>query len=231
MAQELGKVQRPAVGEYQGKRKLLLVPLMYSPPDNAEEGRGILERYWDQVRTQIDALEKSLGPLRHIYCESLAVGGSEGLEQLETGDRHSYSFVQAKFEAGASLQPTEDQDTLAEILDLQRFMMLPLASEKVAKTIHDWFTERNKSRYEYIAQQVNATLGEDEAGLLLISERHQVQFPPDIEVFYVAPPALDEYRRWLQHWASRWQHSAGGEGESAESAQPQEEAANPQPAE
>ena len=27
---------------------------------------------------------------------------------------------------------------------------------------------------------------------------HQVQFPPDIEVFYVAPPALDEIKRWFR---------------------------------
>jgi hypothetical protein len=50
----------------------------------------------------------------------------------------------------------------------------------------------------------------------LISERHQVQFPADIEVFYVAPPALDEFRRWLQNWMAqqRREHSE----ESRESA-------------
>ena len=48
--------------------------------------------------------------------------------------------------------------------------------------------------------QIGSTLGENEGGLLLISERHQVQFPEDIEVFYVSPPALDEFRRWLQNW-------------------------------
>ena len=48
----------------------------------------------------------------------------------------------------------------------------------------------------------------DETGLLLIGERHQVQFPADIEVFYVAPPALDEYRRWLQNWAAAQQRAA-----------------------
>jgi hypothetical protein len=29
-------------------------------------------------------------------------------------------------------------------------------------------------------------------------EGHQVQFPEDIQVFYIAPPALDEIRRWLR---------------------------------
>jgi len=42
----------------------------------------------------------------------------------------------------------------------------------------------------------------------LISERHQVQFPSDIEVFYVSPPALDEYRRWFQNWMDQQQSAA-----------------------
>ena len=34
--------------------------------------------------------------------------------------------------------------------------------------------------------------------LLFIREGHRVQFPPDIEVFSVAPPVLDEIHRWLR---------------------------------
>ena len=41
----------------------------------------------------------------------------------------------------------------------------------------------------------------------MISERHQVQFPPDIEVFYIAPPALDDFHRWVQRWASEQQRA------------------------
>ena len=46
-------------------------------------------------------------------------------------------------------------------------------------------------------------LARDEVGLLIINERHQAQFPPGIEVFYVAPPALDQFRRWLDAWVAR----------------------------
>jgi len=38
----------------------------------------------------------------------------------------------------------------------------------------------------------------DETAILFIREGHAVQFPQDIEVFSVAPPALDEIRRWLR---------------------------------
>jgi guanylate kinase len=29
-------------------------------------------------------------------------------------------------------------------------------------------------------------------------ENHQVQIAPDIQVFYIAPPALDEIKRWIR---------------------------------
>ena len=62
------------------------------------------------------------------------------------------------------------------------------------------YLENLKNRYAYISNRINESLGNNEVGILLINERHQVQFPTDVEVFYVSPPALDEYRRWLQNW-------------------------------
>jgi hypothetical protein len=216
MAQELGRIERPAAAQYQGKRKLLLVPLIYALPTEAEEGRAVLDKYWEQVQSQIAALELRLGQLRRIYHEGLTQGGPDGLKHLEMLDQGSYHLAQARSQAGTTLEVTEDPELLAEILDLQRFLTLPLASEKVARRIHEWFSESNRSRYEYIARQIDSTLRENETGLLLINERHQVQFPADIEVFYVAPPALDEFRRWLQDWVSQQRHQVGDEGRKTE---------------
>ena len=183
----------------------MLVPLVYSPPADVQDGVAALQKYWDQVQTQVEALEAALGGLRHIYHESLAEGGQEGLELLGKMDLRSYQFAQARCAAGAALEATEDGGCLAETLDLQRCLLLPFASESVARRLHEWFNESNRKRYEHIAGRINATLGENEVGLLLVSERHQIQFPADIEVFYVSPPALDEFRRWLQEWAARQQ--------------------------
>ena len=97
---------------------------------------------------------------------------------------------------------------LLETLDLQRCMMIPLASTTVASKLQEWHSDSNRQRYEHIANQIDSTLGENETGLLLISERHQVQFPSDIEVFYVSPPALDDYRRWIQKWMEQQKATA-----------------------
>jgi hypothetical protein len=40
-------------------------------------------------------------------------------------------------------------------------------------------------------------LNEGEAGILFIQENHQVQFPSDLQVFYVSPPGLDAIKRWI----------------------------------
>ncbi len=219
MAEELGRIERPSAEAYQGKRKLFLLPLVQAPPLEAKEGVDILEKYWQQAQSQIASLEARLGGLRHIYHENLTEGGEEGLKFLELAELPSKNFVQLKCQAGAALEPTEDQGLVAETLDLQRCLMMPLASESVARRLHEWFTESNRQRYEHIAKQIDATLKDDEAGLLLISARHQVQFPSDVEVFYVAPPALDEFRRWLQGWLAQQQALAPtpeepeGEGE------------------
>ena len=64
----------------------------------------------------------------------------------------------------------------------------------------------------------------DETGLLLINERHQVQFPADIEVIYIAPPALDEFRRWLQNWTEQLQRemaSQAGDAANVTDAEPE----------
>ena len=44
---------------------------------------------------------------------------------------------------------------------------------------------------------IRKTLLNGEVGALFISEDHRIQFPSDIQVFYVAPPSLDALKRWF----------------------------------
>ena len=208
MTQELGRIERPSAEQYRGRRKLMLAPLVYSPAPDEPEGAAALQNYWEQMQTQVAALENALGGLRRIYHESITAGEDEGMAQLQAGDLRSHAFVSLKREGGAALEATEDIEILLETLDLQRCLMIPMASPTVANRLQEWRAEANRRRYEHIASRIDETLTGDGVGLLLISERHQVQFPADIEVFYVSPPALDEFRRWLQNWAARQQQAA-----------------------
>ena len=208
MVEELGRITRPPTANYQGKRKLLLAPLVHLavPTDSAPaEGVDILARYWEQVDVQVRAVQNALGSITHVYHENLPEGGDAGLGYLEATGQSSHKLIASLLEAGAILETTESMEVMAETLDLQRCLMQPLMSPAVASRLQEWFGEANHRRYEFVAEAVNTTLGEDETGLLLINERHQVQFSSDIEVIYIAPPALDEFRRWLQNWSEQLQ--------------------------
>ncbi|MDE2787597.1 MAG: hypothetical protein OXL37_13175 [Chloroflexota bacterium] len=225
MVEELGRITRPATANYQGKRKLLLAPLVHlAVPAEAmpAEGAGILARYWDQVDVQVRAVQNALGSVTHVYHENLPEGGDAGLGYLEATAQGSHKLTAGLVEAGAVLEATESMEILAETLDLQRCLMQPLMSPAVADRLQEWFGEANHRRYEFVADTIDATLGEDETGLLLINERHQVQFPGDIEVIYIAPPALDEFRRWLQNWSEQLQREMAEPPAEPEEADPPE---------
>ena len=212
MTQELGRIERPSAGDFQGRRKLLLVPQLYHPPFLEEDGAAILSSLWEQTRSQISSLETGLGPVKHIYHESIAEGGEDGVRSLEAGDAPGLGLVREWHQAGAILEATEDADVLRENIDLQRCLMLPFSSERVAIQLRDWFNDSVRRRYEYISARIDETLGQNEVGLLIINERHQVQFPTDIDVFFVAPPALDQFRRWLDAWVARQRSEMEAQG-------------------
>ena len=223
MSQELGRMERPSSEAFRGKRKLLLVPRVYPPPVDEAEGSAIVERYWDQVRAQVASLESGLGPVRHVYHESVTDGGVEALARMESVDGQCHAFIAARCAAGASYEATDDAEALLDTLDLQGCLMLPFASSRVPAMLREWLADGTRRRYEYVAQRIDETLGEDEVGVLFINERHQIQFPEGVEGFFVAPPALDEYRRWLSGWAAR-RNAAFSEGSTEEDSQEDTEA-------
>jgi hypothetical protein len=90
---------------------------------------------------------------------------------------------------------------LEEVMDWQRCAMLGFISGKVANKVSEFYVEAAKKRNEFMAEKINETLKDDESGLLFITEEHSVQFPSDIEVFSIFPPALDEIHRWLRDQA------------------------------
>ena len=200
MAPELNRIERPPVDRFLGKRKLFLVPLVYEPPTDVEEGQEILARYWDQAQQQVTYLESRLGASQLIFHEGLTSGGSAGLQSLEPMGQQSYALVEAKCKKGAILEATEDSELLNEMIDLQRCLMLPFQSNKIAHQLQVWLDESIRTRYDHIASRIDSSIRDGQVGLLLINERHQVQFPSDLEVIFVSPPALDEYQRWLTNW-------------------------------
>ena len=198
MAEELGKIEKPEVQKFENKRKLYLVPLLYSWEDAPAEYIEKYTLYWQQVGEHISSLESKIGEVRRIYHESITIAGEEGLKVLEKLSPSSCQISRDKCQSGAQVEAVEDTELAEESMDWERHLLMGFISRKVAQVISDFFTEAMKKRYEHIAKIIDETLKEDEAALLFIREGHRVQFPSDIEVFSVAPPALDDIHRWLR---------------------------------
>jgi len=150
------------------------------------------------VEKQIEELELKLGSIQKIYHELAAAGDKEGLEAIKDLNEESYKIIKKKIEEGGQLQATEDSDTLTAFMDWSRCLAIGLQNQKVLSTIYQSYIEAGRKRNESIAKRLDETLKPDETGILFMREGHQVQFPTDIQVFYVAPPALDEVKRWLR---------------------------------
>jgi hypothetical protein len=196
-------MERPTVESFQSRRKLYLLFLVFTHDSAPPEYRERCERYWRQAGEQLARLEAKAGVARHIYHESVFEAGDAGLELLKKLNRFSRELTAARCAEGAVLEALEDRELAAEVSDWERFMMMGYASSKVGELVRDLYTQASKQRNERAISVIDSTLGPGESGLIFVSEGHRLQFPTDIEVFSVVPPALDELHRWLRDQAGR----------------------------
>jgi hypothetical protein len=198
MAEELGKIEKPSVEELKEGRKLYFIPLIYRGEESPEDYLEKYNKYWEQVEKQIAELESKLGKVNRIYHELIPATGEAGSEAIKELCDRGHKIVQACLDKGAHLEAIEEGDLLTEFMDWSRCLIIGLQNQGVLKKVYEYYLEVAKKRNEYIAGKIDQTLKKDEIGILLMRENHQVQFPSDIQVFYVAPPALDDIKRWLR---------------------------------
>jgi len=121
---------------------------------------------------------------------------------MEKLNADSSRIAREKSEKGALVEAVEDRELAEESMDWERFILMGFISQKVAQQVSERYIEALRKRYEHIARRIDETLEADKAGLLFIREGHMVPFPESIEVFSVAPPALDEIHRWQREQLS-----------------------------
>ncbi len=198
MAQELGKINKPEASSFKQGRKLFLVPLIYSVTDAHPEYAEKFDLYWEQVTEQVENMEARLGKISRVYHESITLGGDDGLKIIEKLNQKSCQIAKQKCQNCAELELIEDKELAEECMDWERCLFIGFLSDKVARKVSEFYIEASSKRYEHISKKIDETLKADEIALLFIREGHRIQFPQDIEVFSVAPPALDEIHRWLR---------------------------------
>ncbi len=203
MSEELGKIERLPVENYRQGRKLFFVPLVFANPELPLEYTLKCNSYWEQVDAQISNLEEKLGAAKHLYHELVAQGGEAGIKALQQVSENSLLIIHKRIEAGAALEPLEDQDILTELTDWSRCLAVGLQSQAVFTKVYESYEATNTRRNDMITKKLDETIKKEESAIVIMNEGHHVRFPQDIQVFYVAPPALDDIKRWLRDYETQ----------------------------
>jgi len=190
----LGSTGKSDPRRFDGKKKLLLVPLIPMSNALAESNTELFDRYWREVTNQIGNLESVLGTVRHIFHEMLHDDSEDGLEMMESVSPGSVKLVKYLMGSGSVLCPFEDPEMLMEMTDWQRCLSIGLVSKGVQEMASEQYRALTDARNSKVSESISTSMKEDEVGLLFISEGHTVQFSSDVQVFYVAPPSSNELK-------------------------------------
>jgi len=201
MPEQLGKIERLEAEHFKQGKKLYLVPLVYFGEEAPTEYKEKCNRYWQQVAEQLTNLAAKIGKVNRVYHESILQCGEDGMKALDRLNPSSYQIARTQCDNGAIFETIEERELLEEVVDWQRCLMLGFISDRVANRVSQFYVEAAMKRNESMAKKISETLKDDEAGLLFIREEHSVQFPGDVELFSIFPPALDEIHRWLRDQA------------------------------
>jgi hypothetical protein len=222
MSEPLGKIERLEAERFKQGKKLYLVPLVYSGGEAPDEYKEKCGRYWQEVAEHLANLASKIGEVDRIYHESIFQSGEDGMRVMEKLNPGSYQIAKTECGSGAVFEAVEEKELLEEVMDWQRCLMLGFMSDKVASKLSEFYVDATRKRNEFMTKKISETLKDDEAGLLFIREEHLLQFPSDVEVFSIFPPALDEIHRWYRDQARLGldklaeEHKEAGEGKPDE---------------
>jgi len=146
---------------------------------------------WAAIAAAIDALALDPATLK-LFQDSLPVCGKEVAltRDLAAQGSNNHRLLAALVDKGATLVGTESPALLLE--EYQLLQSAERAPEQAAALL--------RKRDQFIAEHIDATLGEDETGLLFMGALHQVArfLPPRIRVEYLAVRPGEPGRRGRQ---------------------------------
>ena len=203
MPNQLSQIPRPQVDRFHDKKKLFLVPNYVLPPDAPDSGQELAAKYWSEVRDSITNLEGSLGSVSHVYHELIYLEGDDGLAQIEMMNPGAGPFIRAMCQSTAELRSLEDAELVHEHTDWQRVLTIGPSSQRVLTIALEGYQSTLETRYANIAEKISGDLSEGQSAALFIREDHRVQFPSDVQVFFVAPRALDALKRWIESYLNQ----------------------------
>jgi hypothetical protein len=197
----LGETGKSDPRQFENKRKLFLVPMLPTTLDFESNTTELLDSHWEQIKNQLDNLEKSLGTIKHVFHEMLHLEDEPGMQLLSQISPRSQLLTKKIVDSSGNLHATENVDLLYEMMDLQRCLSVGLISQRIHTELSDNFSKTSNSRNLHISDTIDSKLLVNEIGLLFISEDHKIQFASDIQVFYVSPPSFNKIKQALEDYS------------------------------
>ncbi len=195
---ELGQITKPNVEDFAGRRKLYCVANIYPIEDAPEDYKELVSKYWDEVVQQIDKIEAA-GKTRKIFCEIISEQSEEAFGVLNRINEKLLQIVRKKLDEGGTLIPLENPEILGPYTDWGNCLRVVFTKEVFDKIL-EFYKEFSEKRFQHIMEVIDGNLLEAEAGLLIMKDedRAKLQFPGDVEVFLITPPAYDDVVRWFR---------------------------------
>lgn len=215
---ELGKIERPEIKDFKGKRKLYVVPTLPFEElalefklENAK-----IERFWGEVREKIDYFVSIYGNISILYIEGINEDENADIGFFDRYDKSSnhYKLIKSLLDNGAKIKG----------IDKDRYLKLSkLLFEEYSKSFLPEIKEVHQGFYgkdidfdkwrEYLVKKIQETQdemsklaskiigespGEAGNGLLIITDGRPIEFPEGTDVFQIRPPAFDEISRAIR---------------------------------
>ncbi len=195
---ELGRIQKPGVDQFSGKRKLYCVASVYPVEDAPDDYKDLVNKYWDEVGRQIEKIETA-GRAGKIFCELMSDQSAEDFDLLKRVNERAHQLVKQRLEQGDTLVPLESKEITGPYTDWANCLRVVFTHEVFAKVL-EFFMEYSEKRFQQMIKRIDENLPEGEAGLLIMKDedRTTLQFPGDVEVFLITPPSYDDVVRWLR---------------------------------
>jgi len=189
-------------------RKLIVIRIVHSAADMGSMGNDLekigsakigkdkwsenqkkIEKFWEEAESEIFALNLDYRRTR-IYQDGLPCSGELGLKIVkETAQKGSknYQIIWKLIEKGAVIEATESVQLLKKEFECVKAVISASTDQEKADTItrYDMIKdELIRQRDSFIAKVIDATLKENETGLLFIGAAHNVLplLEKDIEV-------------------------------------------------
>ncbi|MDH4231766.1 MAG: hypothetical protein OEW04_07020 [Nitrospirota bacterium] len=195
---ELGRLEKPLLDDFAGKRKIYAVSSVYLPENPDDEYKTLFHKYWDEVIAQIEKIEAA-GKIRKIFCEHIVSAEEDSLDAFARVNERAAQLIRKKMEEGVALLPLETEEIYGPLLDWRNCLQV-VGTRKVFEQVFDFYTELLTLRFQNIIDVLEKNLADNEAGLLILGEedRLRLRFPDDIEVFFVRPPSYDDIVKWTR---------------------------------